>query len=69
MLALDRQERGQGTLSAVQEVEKSFGLQCVTIITLEELIQDLSASEPEATSISEEQLTSLQAYRARFGVH
>jgi len=69
VLALDRQERGQGTLSAVQEVEKEFGLQCVSIITLDELIQALSARESEATSISEEQLTSLQAYRARFGVH
>src|SRR5579862_5259353 len=29
-LALDRQERGQGTLSAVQELEQQHGLSCVS---------------------------------------
>ena len=68
VLALDRQERGQGELSAVQEVEKEYGIRCVTILTLDELIEALSAQGTEETSISEEQLTSLRSYRARFGV-
>src|SRR5256884_984900 len=38
-LALDRQERGRGTASAVQEPEPPPGLQCVSILTLTELIQ------------------------------
>jgi orotate phosphoribosyltransferase len=68
VLALDRQERGQGELTAVQEVEKEFGLKCVTILTLDELIEGLSPRSAEEPSVSEEQLTSLRAYRARFGV-
>ena len=38
-LALDRQERGQGTQSAVQEVSAQFGLRCVSILTLADLIE------------------------------
>jgi len=68
VLALDRQERGRGDLSAVQEVENDYALRCVTLITLDELIEALSAKGSQAPSISEEQLTSLKSYRARFGV-
>src|SRR6478752_852628 len=35
-LALDRQERGQGQKSAVQEVEAEYGLRCVSILSLSE---------------------------------
>ena len=38
LLAFDRQERGQGGSSAVQEVAEQFGLQCVCILTFSELI-------------------------------
>jgi orotate phosphoribosyltransferase len=67
-LALDRQERGSGTLSAVQEVEQRYGLKCVSIVTLTELIEALSHGADAATRISAEQLTSLQAYRQRYGI-
>ncbi len=67
-LALDRQERGSGTLSAVQEVEQRYGLKCVSIVTLTELIEALSHGTDAATRISAEQLTSLQAYRQRYGI-
>ena len=43
MLALDRQERGQGKLSAVQEVEAAYAVRCVSIITLSDLIESLPA--------------------------
>ncbi len=66
-LALDRQERGQGTLTAVQEVEKEHGLRCVSIITLADLIDTLSRSTDGPVRISAEQLTSLRAYKARYG--
>ncbi len=42
-LALDRQERGQGMRSAVQELEAEHGLKCVSIITLADLIETLSS--------------------------
>jgi orotate phosphoribosyltransferase len=66
-LALDRQERGQGDLSAVQEVETQ-GLRCVSVVTLDELIETLSHPPDGQVRISAEQLTSLLAYRQRYGV-
>jgi orotate phosphoribosyltransferase len=42
-LALDREERGQAERSAVQEIEALYGLRCITILTLGELIAALEA--------------------------
>lgn len=67
-LALDRQERGQGPLSAVQEIEAQHGLKCVSVITLADLIDVLSGPAGGPVRISAEQLTSLRAYRQRYGV-
>jgi orotate phosphoribosyltransferase len=66
-LALDRQERGQGALTAVQEVEKEQALRCVSIVTLGDLIETLSRPADGRVRISAEQLTSLRAYRERYG--
>jgi orotate phosphoribosyltransferase len=66
-LALDRQERGTGALTAVQEVESHEGLRCVSIVTLADLIEALSQSADARARISAEQLTSLEAYRRRYG--
>src|SRR6187401_941901 len=43
-LALDRQERGLGPKSAVQEVSEQFGLRCVSILTLAGLIETFAAT-------------------------
>jgi len=67
-LALDRQERGQGPLSAVQEVEQSEGLRCVSIITLADLIEALARPPDGRARISDDQLTALRAYQQRYGV-
>jgi len=67
-LALDRQERGQGALSAVQEVEQAEGLRCVSIITLADLIEALTRGPDGRARISDDQLTALRAYQARYGV-
>jgi orotate phosphoribosyltransferase len=67
-LALDRQERGQGTRSAVQELEAEHGLKCVSVITLATLIETLSSTASGSSRISAEQLTALRAYRERYGV-
>jgi orotate phosphoribosyltransferase len=67
-LALDRQERGQGELSAVQELERDERVRCVSIVTLTGLIAALAHSGAGPMRISAEQLTQLQAYRQRFGV-
>jgi orotate phosphoribosyltransferase len=66
-LALDRQERGAGTLTAVQEVESRYGLRCVSIVTLADLIEALSHPADGRSRISGGQLTALRAYQARYG--
>ena len=66
-LALDRQERGQGDSSAVQELEQQQGLQCVSIVTLADLIEVLSRPLAGRARISAEQLTALRAYQQRYG--
>lgn len=66
-LALDREERGQGELSAVQELERSEGLKCVSVVTLSDLIEALTAPAPGQPRISVEQLAGLRAYRERYG--
>jgi orotate phosphoribosyltransferase len=66
--ALDRQERGLGDLSAVQEIESQESLTCVSVVTLNDLIETLSQPPDGRVRISAEQLTSLLAYRQRYGV-
>ena len=63
VIALDRQERGKGELSAIQEVEQSFGLRVASIITLADLLQFL---EQDATLHAH--LDAVRAYREQYGV-
>src|SRR5262245_15792592 len=67
-LALDRQERGQGTQSAVQEVSSQFGLRCISILTLADLIATFSGAASDAVRISRDQLAALRSYQAAWGV-
>ncbi|HTY49379.1 MAG TPA: orotate phosphoribosyltransferase [Steroidobacteraceae bacterium] len=67
VLALDRQERGQTERSAVQELQLRYGLQCVSILTLTELVQALEHPPDGRARVSEQQVTALRAYRDRFG--
>ena len=62
-LALDRQERGQGERSAVQEVENDYGLKCVSILTLSGLIEALAGQSGGAAGPA--QLAALRDYRQR----
>jgi len=66
-LALDRQERGQSELTAVQEVEQQEGLRCVSIVTLADLVEALARPSDGRMRISDEQLTALRTYRERYG--
>jgi orotate phosphoribosyltransferase len=68
LLALDRQERGQGATSAVQEIESAHGLRCVSLLTLSDLIETVGRPAGDRVRISEQQLARLQAYRERYGV-
>lgn len=62
-IALDRMERGQGTLSAVQEVEQQHGMPVVSIVNLDVLMAFLAGkSDSQAT------LDAIAGYRAQYGV-
>ena len=62
-IALDRQERGQGERSAVQEVEGSLGMPVLSILTLADLVEHLAQQPDQA-----DRLAALQAYRERYGI-
>ena len=57
----------KNSASAVQELEQQQGLQCVSIVTLADLIEALSRPSKGAARISAEQLTALRAYQQRYG--
>ncbi|MFP1862890.1 orotate phosphoribosyltransferase [Lonsdalea quercina] len=63
LIALDRQERGRGELSAIQEVERDYTCKVISIITLKDLITYLR-EKPEMA----EHLSAVQTYRDRYGV-
>jgi orotate phosphoribosyltransferase len=68
LLALDRQERGAGERSAVQELEARYGVRCVSVVTLTELIEALTRPSAGGMAISAEQLTCLKSYQDQYGV-
>ncbi len=63
IIALDRQERGRGEKSAIQEVEETYGIPVASIVKLADLIQYLG-ERPEM----QEHLERVQAYRDQYGV-
>ena len=63
LIALDRQEKGKGELSAIQEVERDYQAKVIAIIQMGDLINYL-AEKPEMA----EQLAAMQAYRAQYGI-
>jgi orotate phosphoribosyltransferase len=67
LIALDRQEKGQGELSAIQEVERDFGTQVAAIVTLGDVVTYLEKqveSKPELA----ENLASIKKYRLNYGI-
>ena len=62
-ICVDRQERGQGPRSAVQEVETELGIRVVSIVCLDDLVAFL-----EERTGYEAELERVRAYRAEYGV-
>ena len=62
IVALDRQEKGNGKLSAIQEVEEIFGITVLSIINLSHIVDYLKDSKNKET------LQSIEDYRAEYGV-
>jgi len=65
VVALDRQEKGQGELSAIQEIETDYDMPVISIINLEQILDYLSLGE--GTGL-EEYLQPMQAYKEAYGV-
>ena len=63
LIALNRQERGNGELSAIQEVERDFGIPVVSIVSLNQVLQFLE-DDPQL----KQHLPAVKAYREQFGV-
>ncbi len=63
LVAIDRQEKGKGELSAIQEVERDFGCAVISIVSLTDLIAYL-----EEKGDNTEHLDAVKAYRAEYGI-
>lgn len=63
LIALDRQEKGKGELSAIQEVERDFGTKVISIVTLGDLVNYLKENPAYA-----EFLPKVEEYRANYGI-
>ena len=63
MIALNRQERGNGELSAIQEVERDFGIPVISIVSLNQVLQYLAEDET-----LKQYLPAVEAYRAQYGI-
>ncbi|MFC6670763.1 orotate phosphoribosyltransferase [Marinobacterium aestuariivivens] len=63
VIALNRMERGQGELSAIQEVERDYGMPVASIVTLNDVVSYL-----EEKGGMEEEIAAIRAYREQYGI-
>ena len=62
IVALDRQEKGKGELSAIQEVEQIFGVKVLSIINLSHIVDYLQDSKDQDI------VDRIESYRSQYGV-
>ena len=62
VVALDRQEKGEGELSAIQEVEQNFGITVVSIINLSHIVDYLKANDDKNI------ISRIESYRSQYGI-
>ena len=63
LIALNREERGQGELSAIQEVERDFAMPVVSIVSLTQVLEYLADNAELKLH-----LPAVQAYRDQYGI-
>lgn len=63
LIALDRQEKGKAEISAIQEVERDYGIPVISIVKLEQVLAYV-ADQPELKQYA----ASIEAYREKYGV-
>ena len=64
-VAMDRQEKGTGDLSAIQEIEQTYQISVTAIISLQNIIDYLEGS---SSSEMQQHLSAVIAYRDQYGV-
>ena len=64
-VAMDRQEKGTGELSAIQEIEQTYQISVTAIISLQNIIDYLEGS---SSSEMQQHLSAVIAYRDQYGV-
>ena len=64
-VAMDRQEKGLGETSAIQEIEQTYGIEVTHIISLQNIIDFLQDAEDEVLA---EHLPAVERYRSEYGV-
>ena len=67
LIALDRQEKGQGELSAIQEVERDFGTEVISIVTLDDVITYLEEKVVDQPELNDS-LLRIKNYREHYGI-
>ncbi len=65
LVALDRQERGNNTLSAIQEIEQDYGIPVISLINLQQIMTYLQAQNDPAMA---QHLGAIEAYRNQYGI-
>lgn len=68
VIGLNRQERGSGDLSAIQEIEQRWGVPVFSIIAMEDLISYLESAPDLGEAVPDGALAAMRAYRERYGV-
>lgn len=63
LVAIDRQERGSGELSAIQEVERDYGVEVISVVNLDDLVDYLAEQGTFDHEIDE-----ISSYRALYGI-
>jgi orotate phosphoribosyltransferase len=63
IVAIDRQERGKGDLSAIQEVERDYGVSVLSVVSIGDIVQYL-----EGKSGYQEELKAISSYHSEYGI-
>jgi orotate phosphoribosyltransferase len=63
VIGLNRQEKGKGELSAIQEVEQAYGIPVISIVRLDDIISYLEEKADQPGMVE-----AIRAYRAEYGV-
>ncbi|MCC8104557.1 MAG: orotate phosphoribosyltransferase [Clostridiales bacterium] len=69
VVSVDRMERGQGTKSALQEIEETYGLKTTAIVTMAEVVEHLYGREYKGRVVIDDAMKAkIDAYYKEYGV-